>query len=259
MIVRHSEQDYIDQESEERVITDKAIIGMIALLGNTKADIVRELRDFYNRYGTDGVVTYAEARMWSAGNSHRRRLTVLLHLVSQKFTNLNSAMTPSFRRFLLDIIDSEDDFFNVFRTEDEREALLIKKWGEDNSVWSSRLNDDVDLWTAFILADIKQNLLKKGSFDRLMKQMDKRFKSMESVIKRLGLTESTAIGSMERYQIFRQLGIKKYKFYTKEDERTCETCNALHGLVFPISAYEVGVTASPLHAHCRCWEVPIFD
>ena len=89
--------------------------------------------------------------------------------------------------------------------------------------------------------------------------LDKRFKSMESIIKTLGLSESTAVGSIARQRIFRELGITKYQFYTKADERTCETCGAMHGLIFPMSAYEVGVTASPVHPRCRCWEVPLWD
>ena len=82
---------------------------------------------------------------------------------------------------------------------------------------------------------------------------------MNSILNKLALTESTAVGSIARREIFKELGIKKYQFFTKPDERRCETCGAMHGLIFPISAYEIGVTASPLHPHCRCWEVPITD
>ena len=89
--------------------------------------------------------------------------------------------------------------------------------------------------------------------------LDKRFDSIESIIQTLGLTESTAVGSLARRKIFAELGIAKYRFYTRPDERRCETCGSMHGLIFPISAYEVGVTASPIHPRCRCWEVPIMD
>jgi SPP1 gp7 family putative phage head morphogenesis protein len=107
--------------------------------------------------------------------------------------------------------------------------------------------------------DIKQSFLKRKSIDDVLLKLDKRFTSMEYVLTTLGLSESTAVGSMARQMIFQQLGISKYQFYTKADERTCETCGSMHGLIFPISAYEVGVTASPLHPRCRCWEVPIVD
>ena len=95
--------------------------------------------------------------------------------------------------------------------------------------------------------------------DDVIKQLDKRFNSIEKVLDTLVLSESTAIGSMARRLAFRELGINKYQFFTRADERTCEVCGGMHGLTFPISAFEVGVTASPLHPRCRCWEIPIMD
>ena len=64
---------------------------------------------------------------------------------------------------------------------------------------------------------------------------------------------------MKWSEIFKKLGINRYGFYSRVDERRCEYCGSLHGKTFPITAYEVGVTASPIHPRCRCWEVPITD
>ena len=141
----------------------------------------------------------------------------------------------------------------------DAEYLLYDKWGADEAMWLERLEDDVELWYHNVSKDIKQSLLKRDSIDDVLDDLDKRFTSIEKVLKRLALTESTAMGSLARRKIFKELGIKKYRFYAREDERTCEHCGALHGLVFPMTAYEVGVTASPIHAHCRCWEIPIVD
>ena len=107
--------------------------------------------------------------------------------------------------------------------------------------------------------DIKQSFHKGRNVNDVIAKLNTRFKSMEYVLTTLGLSESTAVGSMARRAIFKQLGVEKYQFYTKADERTCETCGSMHGLIFPISAFEIGVTASPLHPRCRCWEVPIVD
>jgi SPP1 gp7 family putative phage head morphogenesis protein len=117
----------------------------------------------------------------------------------------------------------------------------------------------VDLWKAYLGTDLKRSMLRRDSIDEVIEQLNKRFMSFERILKRLGLTESTAVGSLARKEIFKELGIKKYRFYAREDERTCEHCGSLHGLTFPMTAYEVGVTASPIHAHCRCWEVPIVE
>jgi len=214
------------------------------------------LRSFYSKYGKDGVVTYSEARKWISERNHSRRLTALMLFVSGEFTSALSNIETHFRKFLVDVVQKETTFFGVKVDVDK---LLSRKWGFDDLYWLERLEADVDLWNAYISADLKRSMLKGKSIESVLQQLDKRFNSINAIMERLGLTESTAMGSLARQQIFQELGITKYQFYTKADERTCETCGSMHGLVFPISSYEVGVTASPVHPHCRCWEVPITD
>lgn len=229
---------------------------MLAILASLKSDLETELRNFYSKYGKDGVVTYAEARKWASNKDHRRRLTILLFYVTENFDELRVSLTPRFREMLENVVHKEYAFFAVTPDSDE---ILDEAWGTDDKTWSDRLDDDIALWCAYILMDIKQSLLKGRTLEEILTKMDKRFKYMEHILETLGLSESTAIGSMARRKIFSKLGITRYRFYTKVDERRCETCGAMHGLIFPISAYEVGVTASPLHPRCRCWEVPIMD
>ena len=250
----YTEEQFIALEQEERTITDEAIAMMLLLLGTTKVNLERELLDFYHRYGKDGVVTYSEARKWVGHSDHRRRLTTLLLYINENFNELQNKLTPQFKTMLEDVIDKEHDFFEV-----DSDKPLDERWGADEKTWLDRLEDDITLWCMYILIDVKQAIHKRTHIDDLLVKLNKRFKSMESLLTTLGLSESTAIGSMARRKIFQKLGVNNYQFYTKADERTCETCGSMHGLIFPISAYEVGSTASPLHPRCRCWEVPIWD
>ena len=229
---------------------------MLAILTSTKSDLENELRNFYSKYGKDGVVTYSEARKWSSNRDHRRRLIILLLFIKEKFDELQISLTPEFIKMLKLVVKKESDFFQVSL---DSEELLNESWGMDDKTWSDRLEDDIALWCALILSDIKRAFTRGILLDETLAQITKRFDYMGSILTTLGLSESTAIDSMARRKIFRNLGITKYRFYTRPDERRCETCGAMHGLVFPISAYEVGVTASPLHPRCRCWEVPIVD
>lgn len=254
----YTEEELTRLEQEERELTDEAIAILLLILANTKSDLEKELRNFYSKYGKDGVITYAEARKWIGVNDHRRRLTALLVYINENFDELRVKLTPEFQRMLEEVIDKEVNFFDV-KPDNIADKPLTEGWGADNKTWYERLEDDVAIWCAYILMDIKQSFLKRTHIDDVLLKLDKRFKSMESVITTLGLSESTAIGSMARRKIFTELGVTKYKFYTKPDERRCETCGAMHDLIFPISAYEVGVTASPIHPRCRCWEVPIVD
>lgn len=227
---------------------------MYLALGMTKDDLEKELRNFYQKYGTDGVVTYREARMWISEQDHTRRLTALLLFVSDRFVSTMSKLNKEFGIMIDGITLKELNFFDV-----TLEKTPSFKWGADKLDWSVRLSNDGKLWLNRISADIKRALHSGQSLDDVLKLLDKRFVSIEKALKNLGLTESTAVGSIMRREIFSELGVKKYQYYTKVDERRCETCGAMHGLIFPISAFEVGVTASPMHGHCRCWEVPIWE
>ena len=252
----YTDEQFEKLEQEERTITDEAIAVMILLLSNAHSNLEKELRLFYQKYGKDGVVTYAEARKWVGASDHRRRLTALLALVSAELASTHNKLTPEFKSFLTKVIGKESGFFDV---EIDEEPVLQKDWGADKSNWQERLANDIALWTLYLGSDIKRLIHRQATIDAVLAQVDKRFKSIKNILEALALTESTAIGSIARNAIFDELGISKYQFYTKEDERRCETCGSMHGLIFPISAYEVGVTASPLHPRCRCWEVPIWD
>lgn len=243
-------------EQEERSITDEFLAIMLLILATTKGNLEKELRDFYQKYGRDGVVTYAEARKWISQKNHQRRLTALALYMSGEFLSALSQLKTNFESMLKAVIGKESGFFSV---EIDLDEILKTAWGVDDATWLKRLEDNADLWKIHIANDWKRSFLARKNLDDVLDQLDKRFDSIYAVVNRLGLTESTAIGSLARRKAFEELGITKYQFFTKPDERRCETCGSMHGLVFPMSAYEVGVTASPLHPHCRCWEIPIME
>lgn len=252
----YTEEEFIQLEQEEIEITEEELLLILLVLASTKRNLEKELRDFYSKYGKDGVVTYAEARKWVSEKNHQRRLNLLLALVGGAFASALTHIEAHFRKFLTEVIGKESTFFGVPVDVDK---LLTRKWGVDDLFWLERLEADVDLWKVYVGNDLKRAIHQGKHLDDVLKQLDKRFSSIDNAITSLGISESTAVGSLSRQTIFKELGITKYQFYTKEDERRCEQCGAMHGLIFPISAYEVGVTASPIHPRCRCWEIPIME
>ena len=254
--MKYTDEEFEQLEHEERDLTDEAIAAMILLLTSSRNELKKELSDFYQRYGKDGVVTYAEARKWVSEKDHRRRLTVLIYFLHDSFQKTLSNISPTFEGMVKDIIGKETKFFDV---EVDVDKLTYMEWGTDEANWLDRLDDNVSLWEYNIASDLKRSLLKRENIDKVLERIDKRFDSIERVIYKLTLTESTAVGSLARREIFKELGVTKYRYYAMEDERTCEVCGELHGMTFPISAYEIGVTASPMHPHCRCFEIPIIN
>ncbi len=252
----YSEKEFTELEQDERQLTDEMIAVMLLILANTKTSLEKEIRSFYSKYGKDGVVTYQEARKWVSTIDHRRRLTVLNLFLSNEFAKTHDSLKIEFEKMLKSVVSKETDFFGV---DIDTQSVLTTKWGEDNNTWQQRLEYYINLWSIRIAFDWKRSLTKDATLNVVLELLDNRFMSIEKVLKRFGLDESTAIGSLSRYKIFRELGITKYQFYTVPDERRCEICGSMHGTIFPISAYEVGVTASPIHNRCRCWEIPILE
>lgn len=252
----YTEEQLSKLEQEELTVTEEAIAVMILLLASTRNDIEKELRNFYQKYGKDGVITYKEARKWVSEKDHRRRSTVLLLTINELFRNTEAIVVEDFESFLTEVIGMEETLFGA---KVNIEELLAMKWGLDNLNWLQRLQDDFDLWVARIQSDVKIAMMQRKNIEEVITQLNKRFKSMDKALHKLGVTESTAVGSLARKSLFKALGITKYRYFAKIDERTCEQCGALHGTIFPISEFEVGVTASPIHPHCRCWEEPIME
>ena len=247
----YNEEELAKLEQDENNMTEEALIVMFSVLATTHSDLEKELRLFYQKYGKDGVVTYQEARKWVSERNHQRRITWLTILIGTTFSSLFSGLQPHFYKLISDVVAKEFDFFGV--------AIDTPKlsWGADDLTWLDRLADDVSAWEAVVLKDIKQSILTQKNIDELLEIINKRFITMENITERLAITETTATGSIARKAIFKELGITKYQYFAREDERTCEQCGSLHGLIFPISAYEVGVTAPCLHPMCRCFTVGI--
>jgi SPP1 gp7 family putative phage head morphogenesis protein len=250
----YTDEELEKVEQEELEITEEALLIMLASLAYTQTELEKELRSFYQQYGKDGVVTYAEVRKWVSQKDHRKRWTALVLLISGYFDKAISNISFEFDLMVREIIGIESQTFGIEVDEDK---VATQKWGNDDENWSTRLEDNASLWEAYVIAEIKLSMLKRENIDNVLERLNKRFATMGKSLRSLVITESTAVGSLARREIFKELGISKYKYYAKLDERTCEVCGAMHGMVFPFSAYEVGVTASPMHPHCRCFEIPI--
>lgn len=241
------EQDELDE-------IEAAILIMLANLGVTKKTIQNEIRRFYQEYGTDGVVTYSEARKWVSNGDHTRRLTALLLFISDEFSTLNSTLATDCKVLFAELLNKEIEYFE---TEIDRDKPLETEWGNDEKTWDERLADDILLWSAYLAVDLKSAFVTSKPLNKVLEKVDKRFKTFENALNTLVTTEATTIGTLTRKNIFKELGFEKYKYYTMADERVCEICAPLHGMVFPLSAFEIGVTAPPLHPHCRDWIIPI--
>ena len=243
------------EESEHQLGLDELSI-MLIFLRDSKEDILAEIIKFYKKYGTNDIVTYNDARKYVSTKDRRRRIAVLLDSIEELLENAVDASEIRFRNLVKELIKTEQDTFDIKSTKEHETEI---QWGQDDKHWYERLWDDKELWFLYLTNDLKQGFIRQRKLDDVLKQVNKRFDYMENVLERLVGTETNAICSVMRQEIFKKLGIEKYQYYTQADEITCETCGPMNGLIFPISAYEIGVTAPPIHPNCRCYTVPLMD
>lgn len=246
-----TEREFEELEQREHDNTLLVLSVMYLMLDGTKDSILKELRAFYGKYAKNGVVTFREARRWISQRNHTKRITEMYNVIDEQFNKLNGSLGNEFEKAMAFIIAEENEFFGL--------QLNPKhlKWGVDDKDWSARLVDDIEKWSATIKNDIKLGLVRQDELDKMEQTVEKKFKSMKNVLTTLAITESSAVNTIMHDLAFSKLGYSKYKYYALQDERTCETCGSLHGLIFPMSAYEVGVTAPPMHTNCRCTTIPI--
>lgn len=243
------ELEKLEEEEHDEMLTELSLI--ISLLHDYSDDIESEITRFYRKYGKDGVVTYAEARKYVSEKNHNRRHLVLFLAISDLLDDFVENIKENFGNTFESIRLKECNFFDV---EVPYETFA---WGEDELTWVDRLTNDKEKWLTKIQQDLKQEFVRGRSLDDVINQLHKRITTMENVLERLLGTEATAASSSYRKKIFKELGIKRYQWFTRRDERVCEQCGPLHGMIFPISQYEIGVTAPPIHPNDRCWTVPI--
>lgn len=247
-------EDYEALEEEERNNTLAYIALLIKKSKSSRTEVVNAIKSWYNNYSDNNIMSYAEARKWVSSSDHRKRLTVLLSIINTEMKRLNVELTDNMRDMLTDIIMSEYTFFG--ETPESVDKLLSEPWGSDENTWSDRIDNDIVKWLYTLIVVIKHGLVKKQPLNEVIDNIEDKFDSIERQLETLANTESSAMGSIARHDLLKAKGYSKYTYYTSADERTCEICGSMHGLVFPMSAYEVGVTASPMHPNCRCWEIP---
>lgn len=245
----NDDYDKLSEEEHDDVLKAMALIA--SLLTDFSDDVEKELASFYQKYGTNGSVSYTDARKYVSNTKRKRRILVLFASISALLKDLEDQIARQFETAFDSIIARELDFF------ESSIEVSPSAWGADSLAWQDRLAADVDTWSMRIQQDLIQIFIRQRPLDAALAQMKKRKTTIENVVERLIESEATAVRSEVRKAVFKDLGIARYRFYTRKYERTCEICGAIHGKEFPMSQYEVGTTASPLHPFCRCWEEPI--
>lgn len=201
---------------------------------------------WYSKYATDGKVSYSEAI----------RLNRMLELMDDVEEDLDTSTEKETN--YIDLLLAAILALYSKRLKTPLSLELIKRvWASDGVLYSDRMWNNKTLLLAYINSDLKRALARGDSLPQILAKMRKRFNTSDANLTRLIQTEATAYEADMVREFMQNNGFSKYQWVTILDGKQCKECDVMDGLIFHIEDFERGVTAPPLHSHCRCQISPI--
>lgn len=254
------ELEKLDDEENEIAL---AIIALLISDSNAvKQSLKNEIGSWFRKYAEDGKYNFQQARKLLTKRELRefnvrygttfKRLTrqgALRYRIQKSTAKLREKYHIRLRDIADELVVKEQTAFGVELKDTD---LTDNKWGEDKQSASQRVDNKVDKFTVSLQSEVERVMYTSGNADKVEEEVEGLFLKLVSAMALLLTTERAAMSSFARANIYKMLGYKNYKFVALRDERMCETCGALDGTIFPISAFMPGVTAPCLHPRCRC-------
>lgn len=150
-----------------------------------------------------------------------------------------------------------DSFARIPETDVER--ILKKPWVSDGLSFSDRIWRDKERLLSTLQGELTRGLIRGEPYSKIAQRIAGRMNVAMSAASRLVETEAAFFSSKGQLDAFRDLGVEQYEFVATLDSRTSETCREMDGKVLPLSEFKPGITAPPLHCHCRSTTCPYFD
>ena len=134
---------------------------------------------------------------------------------------------------------------------------LLKSWAVDGVPLYDRFNANKAKLSTSVKSTLVKGFRNEMTVDQVVKEVSKTMGVGEAVAKRLVVTENTHFSTYATYLAIKEAGYTEYQYFSRLTANTCEDCMALHLSIFPIEAYEEGVTAPTLHPYCVCYIKPV--
>lgn len=150
-----------------------------------------------------------------------------------------------------------DSFARIPETDVER--ILKKPWVSDGLNFSDRIWRDKERLLSTLQGELTRGLIRGEPYSKIAQRIAGRMNVAMSAASRLVETEAAFFSSKGQMDAFRDLGVEQYEFVATLDSKTSETCREMDGKVLPLSEFKPGITAPPLHCHCRSTTCPYFD
>jgi len=112
-----------------------------------------------------------------------------------------------------------------------------------------RINSNKMKLSSKLIIDIKQQLKKGVTIEKINKSIDTTFEQGVRVSQRLIGNELARVTNEAIIQSYKVNGITKVGYNSALEKNTCQTCESLDGVIFDID----NAPSLPLHTNCMCW------
>lgn len=144
--------------------------------------------------------------------------------------------------------------------DDKRISKVINKpWAVDGKNFSERVWGNRQKLVNELNNELTKNIILGQDPQKAIDAIAKKMNTSKNAAGRLVMTEEAFFSSASQKDCFDELDVEQFEIVATLDSRTSEICRDMDGKHFPMSQWEVGVTAPPFHVWCRSTTVPYFD
>lgn len=147
-----------------------------------------------------------------------------------------------------------------FSTLDDKtiSKVINKPWAADGKNFSQRIWGNRQKLVNELNTELTRNIVlgqdPQKAIDAIARKMNVSKKNAGALV----MTEEAFFSSAAQRDSFTELDVEQFEDVATLDSVTSEICQEMDGKHFPMSQWEVGVTAPPFHVRCRTTTVPYF-
>lgn len=147
-----------------------------------------------------------------------------------------------------------------FGTPDEKQIgkVINRPWAADGKNFSERVWGSRQKLVNELNQTLTQNIILGQDPKKAIDAIAGKMNVSKNAAGRLVMTEEAFFSSAAQKDCFAELDVEQFEIVATLDSHTSEICQEMDGKVFPVSQWEVGVTAPPFHVYCRTTTVPAY-
>lgn len=137
--------------------------------------------------------------------------------------------------------------------------VINKPWAVDGKNFSERIWGNRQKLVNELNNTLTQNIILGKDPQKAIDEIARKMNTSKTNAGRLVMTEEAFFSSAAQKDCFTELDVEQFEIVATLDSHTSDICREMDGKHFPMSQWEVGVTAPPFHVWCRSTTVPYFD